>query len=170
MELARPRNSWANAQESAAAFCAALSRSEEGPVVSDYFIRNFKPDGYTRHSRCFPPGKEERSWAPGYPETGGNKKEPLLCRGVPERGPRDSSRFVPMPPACTTQLGPQAPRCPGGTRRPLDTQTPQGALTWRVLGRQRRWSMPAAGGFWAPGSEGTGQLDPAPRTPALVTT
>ena len=85
-ELARPRNSWASAQESAAAFCAAPSRSEGRLVVGDYFIHNFKPDDYTRHSRCFPPGKEERSWALGYPETSGNKKEPLLSVGCLKGG------------------------------------------------------------------------------------
>lgn len=34
-------------------------------------IRNYKPGGYSRHSRCSPPGKEKRSWAPGHGETGG---------------------------------------------------------------------------------------------------
>lgn len=55
------------------------------------------------------------------------------------------------------------------TRRPRA----RGALTWRALGPQRGWSMPAAGGCWAPwwcpcpapqpGTEGTGLPHPAPQ-------
>ncbi|KAF6125494.1 hypothetical protein HJG60_009925 [Phyllostomus discolor] len=52
------------------------------------------------------------------------RKNPFSAAGVPERGPRDNSRFVPVTPACTTQIGPHAPRCPGGTGRPLDAPTP----------------------------------------------
>lgn len=143
-------------------------------VLGDYYCK-LKPGGYTRHSWCFPPRKEVGSWAPGHLETSVGKKKkggPFPQQGCLE-GARDSSRVLPVP-LRAWRSSPRAPGCPGGTGQPLDLQTPRGTLTWRALGPQRGWSMPAAGGCWAPwwcpcpapqpGTEGTGLPHPAPKS------
>lgn len=111
VELARPRRRWANAQEAPRQLCnTAAHRSEEQLEVGNFIIRYFKPGSDTRRLRFFPPGKEEGSWAPGHPETSGNnkRKNPFLAAGMPERGPRDSSGFVPVSPAHPAELDPSS--------------------------------------------------------------
>lgn len=95
----------ARARESARA--TAVRRTVQGSWWwAIVIIRKFKPGGYTGHSRCFPPREDEGSWAPGHLVTSGekktknNKKRTLPTAGVPERGPRDSSRFPSVPPVC----------------------------------------------------------------------
>lgn len=63
--------------------------------------RDFKPGGYTRRSRCFPPRKEEGGRAPRHPETSGKKKT------------KHPSRAAGCLQGAQGHLAPSA-RCPGG--------------------------------------------------------
>lgn len=119
-------------------------------------VRNYQPGGYTRHSKCSPPGKGEGSRAPGHAETkeGGRRRNTPPHRAGVREGLWGKAlawclRTQPAQPACrrarvpgALEKGEAAASDGCQARCPRDVRTLREGLTWRAFGRQRVCSMP----------------------------